>query len=70
MPKTSAAAPWGALIDETGKAIQRQRTLISDRSARGKPVGALNPVLDQLEKNLRILHKVKRFLDEADRKPA
>ena len=49
-------------ISQTEKLISRQRTVILERTARGKPIEALSPVLNQIEGNLRLLNKVQQFI--------
>jgi hypothetical protein len=59
-----------ASIAKTKRQIGNQRALIADRAAEGKPVQSLEPLLDQMEDNLTLLQKVRRFLDARDRRMA
>ncbi len=42
--------------------IARQRALISQLQVLGKPTSAAERMLSQLESNLRLMHKVHRFI--------
>jgi hypothetical protein len=49
-------------ITQTEDLIERQRAVISERTAHAKPVESLSPVLTQIEENLRMLTKMQAFL--------
>jgi hypothetical protein len=57
-----------ASIEKTKRQIGAHRARIENRAADGKPVQSLEPVLDQMEGNLTLLHKVSRFLNARDRR--
>lgn len=55
-------------VDKAERLIARQRAVILARTAGGKPIEALSPVLNQIEGNLRLLSKVQRFVEGRQRR--
>ncbi len=68
MSKSVDVSAIFASIEKTTRQVGAPRALIEDREADGKPVQSLTPVLDQMEGNLTLLHKMRRFLDARDRR--
>jgi hypothetical protein len=50
--------------------IHRQRELISRLHAQGRPTSADERVLAQIETNMRLMHKVQRFIKTGQPRPA
>jgi hypothetical protein len=50
--------------------ILRQRELISRLHAQGRPTAADERVLAQIETNMRLMHKVQRFIKTGQPRPA
>jgi hypothetical protein len=50
--------------------ISRQRDLISRLHAEGRPTSADERVLAQIETNMRLMHKVQRFIKTGQPRPA
>jgi hypothetical protein len=50
--------------------ILRQRELISRLHAQGRPTSADEQVLAQIETNMRLMHKVQRFIKTGQPRPA
>jgi hypothetical protein len=50
--------------------ILRQRELISRLHAQGRPTAADQHVLTQIETNMRLMHKVQRFIKSGQPRPA
>jgi hypothetical protein len=49
-------------IVQSERQVARQRMLISQLHAQGKPTASAEEVLAQIESNLRLMHKVHQFI--------
>jgi hypothetical protein len=70
MAQAQAETAHHPAIAHSEALIVRQRELISRLHAQGRPTTADERVLAQIETNMRLMHKVQRFIKTGQPRPA
>jgi hypothetical protein len=70
MAQAQAETAHHPTIAHSEALMLRQRELISRLHAQGRPTAAEEGVLAQLETNMRLMHKIQRFIKSGQPRPA